>query len=65
MYKQLSNAKKSQSSENNDAYKNCPQLQQWLQENWLMGSLIIKMIVSKQLDEFTQANAIEDTQAFQ
>lgn len=35
-----------------DIYMSCLQLQNWLQENWLIGSLIIKMIVQKQMDEF-------------
>lgn len=43
-----------QSVSSSEIYMSCAQLQQWLQENWLIGSLIIKMIVQKQLDEFAQ-----------
>jgi len=34
-----------QSVSSSEIYMSCAQLQQWLQENWLIGSLIIKMIV--------------------
>ena len=36
---------------NNKIFKNNQHLQRWLEENWLIGSLCIKLIVEKQIDQ--------------